>query len=117
MDLTNDDGCVSKGEYPSIRLCVSPPFTVIHHMHLVGKVTLSCEAAITVATWRVMMKLLCRSKPHLPDDWSIQPIMFDLCEAVKAKLAMCLRIGVQLQTSNNEANQVCVVWVNMYSVL
>ncbi|XP_065919040.1 FIGNL1-interacting regulator of recombination and mitosis-like [Dysidea avara] len=94
MDLTNDDGCVSK---------------VIHHMHLVGKVTLSCEAAITVATWRVMMKLLCRSKPHLPDDWSIQPIMFDLCEAVKAKLAMCLRIGVQLQTSNNEANQDAMV--------
>jgi len=77
-------------------------------MHLVGKVTLSCEAAITVATWRVMMKLLCRCKPHLPGDWSIQPIVFDLCEAAKTKLEMCLRIGVQLQVSNNGTNQVCM---------
>ena len=78
-------------------------------MHLVGKVTLSCEAAITVATWRIMMKLLCRNKPHLPEDWSIQPIMYDLCEAVKTKLAVCLRTGVQLQASNSGANQVCIV--------
>ena len=82
--------------------------TVVEHVHMVGKVTLHCEAAITVTTWRTLLKMLCTSKPHLPPDWSIQPIVKDLCEAVRTKLDTCLGIAIQLQTITSDYGQVCV---------
>jgi len=77
---------------------------------MVAKVTLHSEAAITVTTWRAMLKILCSSKPHLPPDWSIQPIVKDLCDAVRTKLDACLRMAVQLQavTSDDKISQVCI---------
>ena len=90
--------------------------TVVEHVHMVGKVTLHCEAAITVTTWRTLLKILCTSKPHLPPDWSIQPIVKDLCEAVRTKLDACLGIAVQLQTINND--QVCsIIYATSHSLL
>ena len=74
---------------------------------MIGKVTLHCEAAITVVTWRALSTILCSSKPHLPPDWSIQPIMRDLCEAVRTKLDACLGMAVHLQVSASGNQQAC----------
>ena len=76
-------------------------------MHMVGKVTLHCEAAVTVTTWRTLLKILCSSKPHLPSDWSIQPIIKDLCDALRTKLDACLKMAVQLQAATSDNGQVC----------
>ena len=74
---------------------------------MVSKVTLHCEAAITVATWRTLSTILHTSKPHLPADWSIQSMMKDLCEAVRTKLDVCLRIAVELQAASGGNLEVC----------
>ena len=94
--------------------------TVVEHVHMVGKVTLHCEAAITVTTWRTLLKMLCTSKPHLPPDWSVQPIVKDLCEAVRTKLDACLGMAVQLQTITSDCDQVCTMLscsLSSYSLL
>ena len=83
--------------------------TVVDHVYMVSKVTLHCEAAITVVTWRTLSAMLCSSKPHLPPDWSIQLIMRDLCEAVRTKLDACLGMAIQLQAAATTTNQqVCI---------
>lgn len=81
---------------------------VVEHVYMVGKVTLHSEAAITVTTWRTLLKILCNSKPHLPADWSMQPIIKDVCDAMRTKLDVCLRIAIQLQAVTSGSSQVCI---------
>ena len=79
---------------------ISPP--VICQLQSVCRVVLNFDPSMVVLVWRGMGRLVCRVKMELPEGWSIQPIIAELCSAIEAKCAECVQCA---PTAANEVSQ------------
>lgn len=52
---------------------------------------LNFDPSMVVLVWRGMGRLVCRVKEELPEGWSIQPIIAELCVAIETKCAECVQ--------------------------
>ena len=74
-----------------------PPFTpsihllVLSRLQLVCSVVLHFDPSLTVLMWRGMGRLLCRVRQELPESWSVQPVITELCIAMETKCAACVQ--------------------------
>ena len=57
------------------------------------------DPSLMVLVWRGMGRLLCRVRQELPESWSVQPIITELCIAMETKCAACVQCA---PTAQNE---------------
>ena len=74
-----------------------PPITpslhlpVLSRLQSVCSVVLHFDPSLMVLVWRGMGRLLCRVRQELPESWSIQPIITELCITMETKCAACVQ--------------------------
>ena len=84
---------------PSTNYTYLPPITpsthllsaVICQLQSVCRVVLNFDPSMVVLVWRGMGRLVCRVREELPQGWSIQPIIAELCVAIETKCAECVQ--------------------------
>lgn len=64
---------------------------VICQLQSVCRVVLNFDPSMVVLVWRGMGRLVCGVKEELPEGWSIQPIIAELCVAIETKCAECVQ--------------------------
>ena len=48
------------------------------------------DASLLVLAWKAGGRLVCRVRTHLPEGWSVQSVISDLCVAMEAKALACV---------------------------
>ena len=82
-----------------------PPITPLLHLPVLSRLQSVCsvvlhfDPSLMVLVWRGMGRLLCQVKQELPESWSIQPIITELCIAMETKCAACVQCA---PTAQNE---------------
>jgi len=109
-------GSLFKSTYSLLKVCVeglealhsdqdkiepSSVVQVICQLQSVCRVVLNFDPSMVVLVWRGMGRLVCRVKEELPEGWSIQPIIAELCVAIETKCAECVQCA---PTAANEAS-------------
>ena len=72
----------------------------------VSRLSMNFDPSLTVLAWKALGKLLCRVKGHLHDDWSIQPIIKELCVTMETKASECVQCAPTLtnEVSSNRSH-------------
>ena len=66
-------------------------FVLLTQLVAVADVSLTFDPSLPVLCWKSIGKVLCKSKPHLlSHDWSVQPIVSQLCVAIETKCKECV---------------------------
>jgi len=74
---------------------------VICQLQSVCRVVLNFDPSMVVLVWRGMGRLVCRVKEELPEGWSVQSIIAELCVAIETKCAECVQCA---PTAANEVS-------------
>lgn len=79
--------CLLLNICPSLILFVS----VVSRLRLLCAPVLHFDPSLSVLVFRGVGRTVCRGRSVLSDEWSIQPIMSDICIAMETKALECVQ--------------------------
>lgn len=87
-------------------------FLVVSRLRLLCAPVLHFDPSLCVLVWRGVGRMVCRGKSVLSDEWSIRPIISDICIAMETKALECVQCAPRgsevMQTSPSVLNSVSV---------